>query len=73
MGEAEGDIDGETQRGAPVEVSRVGGDIPPPEENSDLPGFHPQCAHLLLQGVYGDFLYHNNRSHLDRGIADNAV
>ena len=45
----------------------------PPEENVDLPGFHPERAHLLLQGVYGDFPYHNNGSHLDRGISDDAA
>ena len=51
----------------------VGGDATPPEENADLPGFHPECVHLLLQGVYGDFLHHNDGSHLVRGIADNAA
>ena len=35
------DEDGETPRGAPVEVTRVGGDATPPEENADLLGFHP--------------------------------
>ena len=70
--EEEGDRDGEPPRGAPVEVARVGGDVPPPEENTDLPGFHPERAHLLLQGVYGDFLHHNNGLHLDGGISDNA-
>ena len=39
----------------------------------DLPEFHPEHAHLLLQEVYGDFLHHNDGSHLDEGIADNAV
>ena len=50
-----------------------GGTPPPPEENADLLGFTPERAHLLLQGVYGDFLHHNNGSHLDGGIADNAA
>ena len=36
------------------------GDVPPPEENAYLPGFCPENAHLLLQGVYGDFLHHND-------------
>ena len=45
----------------------------PPEENEDLLGFHPERAHLLLQGVYGDFPHHNDGSHLDGGIADNAA
>ena len=44
-----------------------GGDMPPPEENADLPGFTPECAHLFLHGFYGDFLHHNDGSHLDRG------
>ena len=37
---------------------RLGGGVPPPEENTDLPGFTPERAHLLLQGVYGDYLHH---------------
>ena len=36
------------------------GHVPPPEENADLLGFHPERAHLLLQEVYGDFLHHND-------------
>ena len=51
----------------------MGGDATPTEENSDLLGFHPERAHLLLQGFYGDFPHHNNGSHLDGGIADNAA
>ena len=46
---------------------------PPPEENADLLGFTSERAHLLLQEVYGDFLHHNDGSHMDRGIADNAA
>ena len=65
--------DGETPRGPPVEVTCVGGDATPPEENADLPGFTPERAHLLLQGVYGDFLHHNEGSHLDGGITDDAT
>ena len=64
MGEEE---DGEIPTGPPVEVSCVGGDATPPEENSDLLGFHPERAHLLLQGVYGDFPHHNDGTHLDGG------
>ena len=67
------DEDGETPRGGPVEVICVGGGATPPEEKSDLLGFTPECANLLLQGVYGDFPHHNDGSHLDRGIADDAV
>ena len=47
--------------------------MPPPEENADLPGFTPERAHLLLQGVYGDFPHHNNGSHLDGGIVEDAL
>ena len=51
----------------------MGGDATPPEENADLPGLTPERAHLLLQGVCGDFPYHNDGSHLDGGIADDAA
>ena len=51
----------------------MGGDATPPEENADFPVFYPERAHLLLQGVYGDFLHHNDGLHLDGGIADNAA
>ena len=50
-----------------------GGVPPPPEENADLPVFAPESAHLLLQGVYGDFPHHNDGSHLDMRIADDAA
>ena len=65
--------DRETPRGGMVDVTCVGGDVNPPEGTADLPGFHPERAHLLLQGVYGDFPHHNDGSHLDRGIADDAL
>ena len=45
---------------------------PPPEENADLLGLTPDRAHLLLQGVYGDFPHHNNGLHLEGGNADDA-
>ena len=45
----------------------------PPEENVDLPGFHPERAHLLLQGVYGDFPHNNDGLHMDGGITDDAA
>ena len=51
----------------------MGRDATPPEENTDLLGFHLERAHMLLQGVYGDFLYKKNRTHLDGGIADDAA
>ena len=71
--EEEGGSDGETPRGAPVEVIRVGGGVPLLEENAGLPVFTPECAHILLQGVYGDFPHHNDGSHLDGGVADDAI
>ena len=72
-GAKEEEEDGETPCGGPVEVPCVGGDATPPEENTDLPGLQPERAHLLLQGVYGDFPHHNDGSHLDGGIADDAA
>ena len=52
---------------------RGGGGLPPPEENSDLPEFTPEHSHLLLQGVCGDFPHHNDGTHLDWGVADDAI
>ena len=49
------------------------GDVPPTEENADQPDFAPESAHLLLQELYGDYLHHNNGSHLDGGVVDNAI
>ena len=64
----------ERPQGGPQSRSDTwGGMPPPPEENADLLGFTPERAHLLLQGVYGDFPYHNDGSHLDRGISDDAA
>ena len=71
--EEEGGSDGETPRGAPVEVIRVGGEVPPLEENANLLVFTPERANMLLQGVYGDFPHHNYGSHLEGGVADNAI
>ena len=70
---AEEDRDGETPRGAPVEVIRVGGGVTPPEENADLPGFAPGRTYMLLQGVYGYFPHHNDGLHLHGGIKYNAL
>ena len=50
------------------EVIRVGGGLNPPEENADLPDFTPEHAHLLLREVYGDFIRHNDGSHLYGGV-----
>ena len=51
----------------------MGGDATPPEENTYLLGFHPERAHLLLQGVYGDFPHQNDGTHLDGGIEDKSA
>ena len=64
---------GETPRGDRLRTLAWGGMPPPPEENADLLGFIPERVHLLLQGVYGDFPYHNDRAHVDRGIAEDAA
>ena len=53
--------DGETPRGAPAEVTCMGRGATPLEENSDLQGSHPERTHLLMQGVYGYFLHHNDK------------
>ena len=51
----------------------LGGGTPPLDENKDLPHCTLECAHLLLWGVYGDYLHHNDRSHLDGGFIDDAI
>ena len=56
-----------------MEVVHVGGGVPPLEENAHLPDFNPERVHLLLQGVYGDYLHSNDGSHLDGGVADDAI
>ena len=63
----------DTSRGAPVEVVIVGGGMSLPEENADLPDFTPELALMLLREVYGDFPHHDNWSHLDGGVADDAL
>ena len=47
--------------------------MPPLEENTDLPNYTPEIAHLLLRGVYGDYPHHKDGLHLDRGVAYNAI
>ena len=51
----------------------MGVGVPSLEENADLPEFTPERAHLLLHGVYGDFPHHNNGSHLEGGVVDDAL
>ena len=51
----------------------MGEDVTPPEENADLPDFTPESAHLFLQGVYGDYPHHNDGSHMDGGVVDDAI
>ena len=60
-------------RGSSKEIVRVEGDVPPSKENADLPGFALERAHLLLQGVYGDFQNNNGGSHLYGGVLGNTV
>ena len=50
-----------------------GGASPPPEENAYLPDFTHESVHLLLQGFYGDYPYHNDGLHLDRGVMYDAI
>ena len=68
-GQGRRDLKGGYVRGHP----RGGGRAPPLEEKADLPVFTPEHVHLLLQKVYGDFLHHNDGSHLEGGIADDAL
>ena len=46
---------------------------PPPEENADLINCTPEPAHLLLKGVSGYFLYHNDGLHLYGGVMYDAI
>ena len=39
----------------------------------DLPDFTPERAHLSLWEFYGDFPHHNDGSHLNGGVADDAI
>ena len=55
------------------DVLHGGGGFPPPEKNTDIPYFTPECAHMLLQGVYGDFPHHNCGYHLEGRVADNTI
>ena len=38
-----------------------------------MPGFAPECAHLLFLGVYGYFLHHNKKLHLDGAVPDESI
>ena len=69
----EGDRDGETPRRAPVEAIRAREGLTPPQENADFPDFSPEHAHLLLQGFYIEFPYHNDGLHLDKKVTDDAI
>ena len=63
----------ETLKGAHVEVVCMGENVPPLEENTDLSEFNLERAQLLLRLFYGDYLHQNNGSHLDGGVADDAI
>ena len=43
------------------------------EEGADLPEYDTVRGRLLFQGVYGDFPHHNDISHLDGGVLDDAM
>ena len=45
----------------------------PREKVDDLLEFVPSRAHLLLEEVYGDHLYHNIEMHLDRGMVEDSL
>ena len=47
--------------------------MPPPEEYANFPGVTHKRAHQVLQGVYGDFLHHNDEAHLDGEISNDAL
>ena len=61
----EGDRDGDTPLGPPVKFIYVGGGMLPPRGKRRPSRIRPISAHLLLQRIYGDFLHHNNGSHLE--------
>ena len=71
--EEEEDRYGETPRGAPLEVIRMGGGVPPLKENADLLDFTSDRTHLLLQEFYGDFPHQNDGLHLGGGVADDVI
>ena len=43
------------------------------EEVTELQGFTPMRAHLLLQEFYGGFLHHNDGTHLTGGVPGDTV
>ena len=45
----------------------------PLEKDAHLQGFAPSREHEMLMEVYGDHLYHNDGTHLGRGVKDNAL
>ena len=59
--------------GVAIESVRSVGGVTPQEENTYLTDSTTECAHLLLQGVYGYFPHHNNGLHLDGEFLDDAV
>ena len=50
-----------------------GGGRAPPRGNVDLPVFALELVRLLLQEVYEDFPHHNDGSHLEGVITDDAL
>ena len=66
-------MDGETPMGEQVNIFRVGGDMPAPEDNAYLPDFTPETVHLLLRGAYGYYPHHNDGLHLDGGVVGDVI
>ena len=63
----------ERPHGGPRSRSHAWGGTPPPQRKMQASRDPPEILHLLLLGVYGNFLHHNNGSQLDWGIADDAA
>ena len=51
----------------------MGGYVLLPEDNTDLPYFTPERAHLLLKGIYRYYSHHKDGSHLDGRVTDHAI
>ena len=45
----------------------------PVEEGADLPGFFSYRSHIFLVEVYSDHLHNNDRTHLERGTANDTL
>ena len=59
--------------GTPVKVTRVGGGLVPPRGKRGPPGIPPRTCVTVVAGSLWRLLHHNNGSHLDGRIMDDAV